>query len=126
MRKSPTLGHGKICYLEIPSGDVKSSALFYERVFGWRNRKRGDGVISFDDGVGEVSGIWVAGRPPAGIPHIVIHIMVKNAEETMACIKANGGKIVQGVGADLPEITARFADPYGNVFGIYQDPSLKD
>ena len=32
----------------------------------------------------------------------------------------NGGKIVQPVGVDAPEITARFSDPAGNVLGLYQ------
>jgi hypothetical protein len=29
---------------------------------------------------------------------------------------------VQPIGADAPEITARFADPAGNVIGLYQQP----
>lgn len=32
----PTLGHGKICHLELPAADAEASAAFYERVFGWR------------------------------------------------------------------------------------------
>ena len=59
---APTLGNGKICYLEIPATDITRSADFYGRVFGWRVRKRGDGSTAFDDGVGEVSGTWVLGR----------------------------------------------------------------
>jgi len=30
---------------------------------------------------------------------------------------------VQPIGADAPEITARFRDPGGNVIGLYQQPS---
>jgi hypothetical protein len=30
---------------------------------------------------------------------------------------------VQPIGADAPEITARFRDPAGNVIGLYQEPS---
>ena len=52
----PTFGNGKICYIEIHAIDAAGSADFYSRVFGWQIRKRGDGSISFDDGVGEVSG----------------------------------------------------------------------
>jgi len=37
-------------------------------------------------------------------------------------VKANGGEIVQPIGADAPEITARFRDPAGNVLGLYQEP----
>jgi hypothetical protein len=29
---------------------------------------------------------------------------------------------VQLIGADAPEITARFRDPAGNVIGLYQEP----
>jgi Predicted enzyme related to lactoylglutathione lyase len=47
----PTLGNGKICYLEVPANDVATSAAFYEKVFGWHIRKRGDGSTAFDDGV---------------------------------------------------------------------------
>jgi len=35
----------------------------------------------------------------------------------------NGGKVVQPIGADDPEITARFSDPAGNVVGLYQQPA---
>jgi len=35
---------------------------------------------------------------------------------------ANGCEIVQPIGADAPEITARFRDPAGNVVGLYQEP----
>jgi predicted enzyme related to lactoylglutathione lyase len=58
----PTLANGKICYIEIPATDIRRSAGFYERVFGWRIRPRGDGSTAFDDSTGEVSGTWVRGR----------------------------------------------------------------
>ena len=31
-------------------------------------------------------------------------------------------RIVQPIGGDTPEITARFRDPAGNVLGLYQEP----
>jgi hypothetical protein len=48
----PTLGNGKICYIEMPSKDVAASAAFYQSVFGWAIRNRDDETVSFDDGVG--------------------------------------------------------------------------
>jgi hypothetical protein len=30
---------------------------------------------------------------------------------------------VQPLGADAPELTARFRDPGGNVIGLYQEPT---
>ena len=44
----PTLGNGKICYVQIPTDDIPRSAAFYSGVFGWSIRKRGDGATAFD------------------------------------------------------------------------------
>jgi len=116
----PTFGNGKICYIEIPATDIARSSEFYQRVFGWEIRTRGDGSVAFDDGVGEVSGTWVLGVPPAAKPGLMVSIMVDDAVATVEAIVANGGEIVQPIGADAPEITAHFRDPGGNVLGIYQ------
>jgi predicted enzyme related to lactoylglutathione lyase len=118
----PTLANGKICYLEIPALDVQRSADFYAKVFGWQIRRRGDGATAFDDTIGEVSGAWVIGRPPSGTPGILCYIMVDSVAETIEAIIAHGGEVVQAIGADAPEITARFRDPVGNVLGLYQEP----
>ena len=118
----PTIGNGKICYLEIPTQDIERSMKFYEVVFGWNTRKRGDGNFAFDDGVGEVSGTWVKGRAPSNAPGILVYIMVDSVAETIEKIEANGCEIVQPIGGDAPEITARFRDPGGNVLGLYQEP----
>ncbi len=117
---APTFGNGKICYIEIPSVNVEGSAEFYRQVFGWNVRKREDGSVSFDDGVGEVSGMWVPERPAFEGNGLTIHILVNDMDATLALLKDNGGTMVQGVGADAPEITAKFRDPSGNVFGLYQ------
>jgi predicted enzyme related to lactoylglutathione lyase len=118
----PKRANGKICYVEIPAIDVETTAAFYEAVFGWRLRKRGDGATAFDDTTGEVSGTWVLGRPPASDPGLLLYVMVDDAEATVEAIVAHGGEIVQPIGGDAPEITARFRDPGGNVIGIYQEP----
>jgi uncharacterized protein len=119
----PTRANGKICYVEIPANDVEASAAFYEAVFGWRLRKRGDGATAFDDTIGEVSGTWVTGRQPASDPGLLLYVMVDDAEATVEAIVAHGGEVVQPIGGDAPETTARFRDPGGNVIGIYQEPS---
>jgi uncharacterized protein len=121
----PTVKNGKICYIEIPATDIMSSASFYKKVFGWNIRERNDGHLAFDDTINEVSGTWVAGRAPSTEAGVLIYIMVDSVVSTVKTIVSNGGKIVQPVGADSPEITARFSDPAGNLFGIYQEP-VKD
>lgn len=119
---APSSKHGKICYVEMPATDIARSADFYTRVFGWQTRKRGDGATAFDDATGQVSGTWIVGRPPLTQPGLLVYIMVDDAEATVKSIAAHGGEIIQPIGADAPEITARFRDPGGNVIGIYQEP----
>jgi hypothetical protein len=119
----PTLGNGKICYIELPATDIDRSAEFYAKVFGWNVRRRGDGTLAFDDGVNEVSGAWVAGRKAWTEPGLLFYIMVDDAVATVESLLAAGAEIVQPVGVDAPEITARFRDPGGNIIGLYQQPT---
>ena len=118
----PTPTNGKICYIEMPATDIARSADFYSKVFGWKIRQRGDGATAFDDAVGQVSGAWVLDRPPSPQPGLLIYVMVDSVADAIEKVTANGGQIVQSIGADAPEITARFSDPAGNVLGLYQNP----
>ena len=90
---------------------------------GWTIRTRGDGAIAFDDTTGEVSGAFALGRPPAARPGLMVYIMVDSVADAMKKVAANGGEIVQPIGGDPGEITARFRDPGGNVIGLYQEPA---
>jgi len=118
----PTPTNGKICYVEIPAAEIPRSAEFYKAVFGWNIRRRGDGRPAFDDSVGEVSGTWVTGRAPSREAGLLLYIMVDSVAATIDAVTANGGELVQPIGADAPEITARFRDPAGNIIGLYQQP----
>src|SRR3984893_871960 len=117
----PTIANGKICYIEMPATDIAHSLNFYQQVFGWNIRKRGDGSTSFDDTTGQVSGTWVLGRPAGAKPGLLVYVMVDSVAATLDAIVAHGGEITQPIGGDAPEITARFRDPAGNVIGLYQD-----
>ena len=122
---APTGTNGKICYIELPSQDIARSESFYHKVFAWNIRRRGDGSVAFDDTVGQVSGSWVLGRPPMREVGLLVYIMVDSVAATVSAVVANGGEIVQPIGGDAPEITARFRDPSGNVLGLYQEPEKK-
>jgi uncharacterized protein len=119
----PTTGNGKICYIEIPAVDVAVSAAFYQKTFGWIIRKRGDGATAFDDGVKEVSGAFVTDRKPMTEVGLLIYIMADKIAEAIEKVVLNGGTITQPLGMDAPELTARFSDPAGNIFGLYQEPA---
>jgi len=120
------MAHGKICYVELPATDVERSAGFYHNVFGWQMRTRGDGAVAFDDVGGYVSGAFVTKRPAsASPPGLLVYVMVDNIDEAVASVAKHGGEIVQPVGADAPELTARFRDPGGNIIGLYEEPRKK-
>lgn len=118
----PDYANGKICYIEMPATDIARSSDFYRKVFGWNVRRRGDGSTAFDDTTGQVSGSWIPGRQPAWAPGLLVYIMVDSVADTVQAIEAEGCEIVQAIGADAPEITARFRDPGGNIIGLYQQP----
>lgn len=53
-------------------------------------------------------------------PRLFFYIVVDSVATTIKAAVAHGGEIVQSIGADAREITARFCDPEGNVIGLYQ------
>lgn len=114
--------HGKVVYLEIPSEDVRGSAAFYRELFGWSIRERDDGALAFDDSSGEVSGAFRTGRPAQQEPGMLIYVKVTDVASSMRQVEAAGGVIVQPIGGDPGETTARFRDPYGNLLALYQEP----
>ena len=120
---APSSINGKICYVQIPAIDIERSSEFYKQVFGWNVRTNTHGYLAFDDTTGEVSGSWVTGRPPSSKPGLLIYVMVDSVAAALDAVVAAGGEIVQPIGGDAPEITARVLDPGGNVIGIYQEPA---
>lgn len=118
--QQPTYGNGKICYLEIPALDIQTSADFYSKCFGWKIRNDNAGHVSFDDGVGEVSGMWVLNKKPIPEGSIIISIMVNDVENTKKLVTEHGGKIVFSDKMKSGEVIVHFVDPAGNVMGIYQ------
>lgn len=121
------MAHGKICYLELPATSVERSAAFYRDLFGWEMRTRGDGAVAFDDAGGGVAGAFVTKRAASTAPPgLLVYVMVENIDAAVAKLTALGGEIVQPVGVDAPELTARFRDPGGNVIGLYEEPRKKN
>ena len=79
------------------------------------------GAITFDDSTGEVSGHWVPGRPPAK-PGVLFYLWVDDIDAAVERVRAEGCEIVQGLGGDPGELTARFRDPGGSIVGLYEEP----
>jgi predicted enzyme related to lactoylglutathione lyase len=124
--RGPELRSGKVCYVELPAADVAASADFCRTVFGWSMRRRGDGSLAFDDTVGGVSGTFVPDRAPGADPGLLVYVMVADARAAGERVMAAGGRLVRESPPDHPEVFAWFADPAGNVLGIYQQPGLAE
>lgn len=111
--------HGKVSYLEIPAVDLRQSAAFYEKVFGWNIRGDSDN-LHFDDAAGDIIGAWVTGRAISREPGVLPYIYVDGVDKTLERVAANGGEVVR---APFPEEhlwVATFRDPAGNVMGVWQ------
>ena len=63
--------------------------------------------------------------PWAGRPGLIVNIMVDDAERAVAEIVRHGSEIVQPIGGDAPETTARFQDPAGNILAFTKNPGHK-
>jgi predicted enzyme related to lactoylglutathione lyase len=117
---APTSGNGRICYLEMPALDIAGSSAFYRDVFGWTLRSDEGGSVAFDDGVGQVSGMWTLDATPMTEAGIVVSIMVDDTAAACDRVVACGGTIVVPADPDAAEKIARFCDPAGNLMSIYQ------
>jgi predicted enzyme related to lactoylglutathione lyase len=115
-----TLRHGKICHVELPADDPQKAAEFYARVFDWTVRSA-HGTYFFEDSTDEVSGHWVPHRE-ATPPGVLVYVWVDDLAAAVERVVAEGCEIVQPIGGDPGELTARFRDPGGNVVGLYQEP----
>jgi len=116
--------HGRICYLEIPENKAEASADFYSSIFGWKVRKRGDGELAFDD-PGGVSGTWVKESDRTPDEHTRTYIMVDVIADALKRIEAAGGRVLtprKNIGSGMGAF-AVFADPVGNEFGLYEEPT---
>ncbi|MGA9856980.1 MAG: VOC family protein [Solirubrobacteraceae bacterium] len=120
----PGYATGKICYLDIPCRDCSAAASFYADVFGWRVRDRGAGQFTFDDTVGQVSGMWTTGRPPSSEGGVVVHVMTGDIAATLARLRAGGGSVVVDVDPAASERWAHVTDPDGNLLGVYEQAGL--
>ncbi|MGB2655649.1 MAG: VOC family protein, partial [Candidatus Acidiferrum sp.] len=116
----------RVCYVEIPAKDVRQSADFYQKVFGWNIRHRESERPSFDDATGNVSGAWVTGRESAREAGLVCYVWVDSIDATLAKIAVAGGVVVESAHPDAPggsSKIATFRDPAGNLIGLYQEES---
>ncbi len=114
----------RVVHFEIPADDPERSIKFYETVFGWTIEKW-DGPIEYwliitgDEAEPGIDG-GLARRedPETGVENT---IGVKNLDQTLADVKANGGTIIRPRMA-VPGVgwMAYIKDTEGNTFGLME------
>jgi predicted enzyme related to lactoylglutathione lyase len=111
---------GGISYLHIPSPDPTGTAAFYHAVFDWRIRDPEAESPAFQDGTGHVIGHFISEQPVAGDAGLRPYVYVEDVRGAVECILANGGEILRAPFAEGDLTVAVFADPAGNVLGVWQ------
>ena len=112
-----------ISYLHIPARDPAGSAAFYHDVFGWQLHG-GPDEPGFADGTGHVIGRWVTDQASVGADGLRPYIYVASVPDTLAAITARGGRVVRAAYAEGTLQVALFADPAGNVLGIWEETAI--
>lgn len=108
--------------LHIPAREIAASAGFHRDEFGWQLHGR-PGEPRFSDGTGHVIGRRVTDQAVTGANGLRAYIYVADVDQTLAAVTTHGGQVVA---PPYPEGTLRvalFADPAGNVPGVWQETS---
>jgi uncharacterized protein len=121
---------GRVVHFEIPADDVERAQAFYRDAFGWQlNSIPGMGYTlvsttpSGDNGPlepGAINGGMLARQDP--VQSTVVTIEVDDIDAALKTVESLGGKTVRG-GMPVGDMgfAAYFADPEGNVVGIWQN-----
>lgn len=110
-------------YIELAVGDVQQAKAFYSKAMGWTFNNHGPDYAGIQDPRspgGEFGGLNGDGASPGGHGGVMALARTDDAEQALAAVKAAGGGIVQDL-YDYPGGRRfTFADPWGNVLGVYQ------
>ena len=120
MNDQHLFGHGRLSYVQIPSLDVRASAAFYERVFGWKVRNGSDDHLSFTDATGDMIGAWITGLEISREPGVLAYVYVHGIDTTLEQVVAAGGEIVKAPYPEGDLWVSTVRDPAGNVIGVWQ------
>ncbi len=112
-----TVKHGQLSYLQLPALDVAESAKFYAEVFRWEFVPEYPGGF---DASGGLIGALHTDHSPATSGGPTLWLFVEDIDETLGLITSHGGRIVAAVSSEGPRLQATFADPAGNVLGVWQ------
>jgi predicted enzyme related to lactoylglutathione lyase len=103
--------------LQLPALDVKQSAAFYARLFGWQ--------VDTEHPSFEAPGLigqWVTDRLAAPAAGPLLWIQVDRLDDTLKAVEPSGGQVIEQPSPDGTERwLATVRDPAGNVLGLVQN-----
>ncbi len=114
---------GTLCWNELMTKDVASSAKFYTELFGWKADTQKLGPIdytTFMNGERPAGGMMAIAEDMGDIPpNWLVYFAVEDCDETLKKVESEGGKVA-GPPTDVPEIgrLAVAQDPQGAYFAF--------
>lgn len=117
-----------VSFFEIPAADLSRAVKFYEAVLNLKLNVLDCGTekMAFFPEEEEVTPgaiSWAADFLPSK-NGVLVSLNVEDMEETLSCIKENGGSIVREktkIESDCRGYFAMFSDSEGNTLGLYSD-----
>ncbi|HEY8453601.1 MAG: VOC family protein [Micromonosporaceae bacterium] len=121
---------GQVVHFEIPADDMERCQAFYREAFGWRLNPMPEMSYTLvttvepdEQGTPAEPGAINGGMTPRAEPvtHPVVVVNVDDIDQSLQRIQELGGRVVEGRTAvgDMG-YSAYFADPEGNVIGLWE------
>lgn len=107
---------GKIDYVEFPAKDLAGVKNFYAAAFGWSFTDYGPDYAAFD---GAATDGGFNGYSGDAHPAPLVILYAHDLEAMQAKVEAAGGKVVREIRSFPGGRRFHFADPGGNVLGIW-------
>ncbi len=125
------MGRNPVVHFEIAGLQFGRTKKFFENVFEWEIQEWKDSALKYGmtshSGAGTIGGGIMETAEEYGGPFTVFYIQVDDLKAYLAKIEANGGKTlappraIPGIGS-----SAMFADPDGNVIGLFSEKQQVD
>ncbi len=114
-------------WIEIRTRNLEKASEFYGRLFGWKviEKTNGSDYWIFDTGAEpRIHNIRRGGlslRSASKTSGVFVYIHVDNIERILNKARELGGRIILPKTPQGPAFSAFFADPEGNVFGLWEE-----
>jgi len=111
-----------IDYIELAVDDLEEAKAFYAKALGWTYNDYGPDYAGIQDPrhPGQEFGGLSPNTPPTRGEGVLALVSTENADDTLASVLAAGGRIQVPMHEYPGGRRFTFADPSGNILGVYQ------